>query len=246
MEENQSNTSIIFSSNTNCGLTSGVIELYSDKLVFTSNKGTSTVFEYKDITNARSSMGCLEITTLTGKTEVFSVDKELRLKMVDYINNRPVVQTNKVKQSQVAVEKQSNLQNQEMNNQTTHTEKENNVNTIVGLATLILVGFVIFNLFFGSGSDINSALAIEARVNAKAKLTSVAGTIAESEVDFSVADEKDGKCILKCKTTNKALIELYGKTFYFGYSPNLSNGYTYTYNYYIDTSKSVVKEEIDW
>lgn len=120
--------------------------------------------------------------------------------------------------------------------------KEDLINTIVGLAIFVVIGIILFNFLFGNSSEISSVLAIEAEVYAKKQLSRQAVNAAESEIEFSVADEKDGKCILKCKTTNEILINLYGKTFYFGYSPNIGN----TYNYSIDKSKSVVKEEINW
>ena len=77
---------IIYSTPANCGFLAGTLEVYSDKLTFIGKKKTIE-YQFIDMTKASHSMGCLDITLKSGKTDDFNIsDKKLRLEIIDYIN----------------------------------------------------------------------------------------------------------------------------------------------------------------
>ena len=85
---NTDNEEAVFKCTANTGFSSGIIELYPDKFVFISNKGKIITYQYTDISSVSTSMGCLFIEAINGKSDSFAVDKDIRTKMIDYIGNR--------------------------------------------------------------------------------------------------------------------------------------------------------------
>lgn len=242
MEENQ----VVYKCNTNHGLTSGILELYSDKLVYTSNKGAVTTYNYADITKAVSSMGCLEVKFTNGTSDAFSVDKELRLQMIDYINNKQIVQENssKVQQTQSKTVSQTStinfkdISNNMGNLKNLDTDKKN---MIIGIVAIIIIGFIVIKLFSGLWGD-DSIITHSAEIGAGQYITRYCGNVPASAVDYSVYKVKDQKCILECKSSNEAVVSVFGKKFYAGFVKTVDGGGSVC----VKSSLAEVKEAIDW
>lgn len=162
MEDNQN---IICKGNANCGFSFGVIELYTDKLVFTSNKGKTTIYEYNTITNVRDTMGCLEVTTTTGKVESFAIDKELRLQIFNYISNIPIIKENNNKVQQTNIENKTIPKEEQMNFKDIPSDiknfknlNEDKKNMYIGLGALLVIAIVVIMIINGIfGGSISSS-----------------------------------------------------------------------------------------
>lgn len=262
MEENKA----ILKSPTNCGFTSGVLELYEDKLVFTSNKGKTIVYEYKDISKVSNSLGCLVLILFNGKSESFSLDKDTRQKMVDYVSNNisvPTEQTTNLNQ-QTVKEQFKNASNTVIDNvKSIDTEQvkqqtmnfANNVKTdvknfktinkqkqIIYIVIGIAIIFVIMKIFGGSYSTEEKALLENAEREIGYKISATCGNVPSSDIDYSVYKIDGSKCILKCKSSNSSVKKKYGTTFYAGCIQNAN----FSYTIYINEDVSQIKDYLDF
>lgn len=160
MEENQN---VIYKASAQCGLSSGTVELYSNRLVFVSSKGKTNIYEYSDIANVKDTMGCLEITTISGKFDTFAIDKDLRLKMIEYMNNNTIIQENnkKVQPTQntnVSQEPAVNFKDIQNDLKGFKNLNEDKKNMYIGLAFVVGVIIVVIMIIGGIfGGNISSS-----------------------------------------------------------------------------------------
>ena len=235
---------IIYSTPANCGFLAGTLEVYSDKLTFIGKKKTIE-YQFIDMTKASHSMGCLDITLKSGKTDVFNIsDKKLRLEIIDYINSQltDAKLDNQVKNDNTNTNKENVEQNTSNENQNNFTNNQKTgFGTNLGIF-LVLCAFVygIYSIgssffggeSFGTGSDTKvlstdrsvwfDAGYVHAESNAKKDIPEDAyvwSTLKASELTCETIGVSDKVVVVvKCSTTNDEVIKHYGSsTIYYGF-----------------------------